>query len=181
MFQRLLGRDRRANQAIVEALYATIVASARQPEFYSTWGVPDTPLGRFEMLSLHVGLFLRRLRGERGAAADIAQELVDAFFLEVDHSLRELGIGDVSVPKRMKRLARMFYGRVAAYGEALDQGDLPALAAALTRNIRPDATNWPQAAELAGYVSQAAEVLKTQPADRIVAGDLHFPAAGERL
>ena len=85
--------------------------------------MPDTPLGRYEMLALHMFLFLHRMRGEVGTAAAVAQEVTDTFFLDVDHSLRELGIGDVGVPKRVKKLARMFYGRAAAYGEALDAGD----------------------------------------------------------
>jgi cytochrome b pre-mRNA-processing protein 3 len=176
MFQRLLGRERRANQAIVDALYSTIVASARQPKFYSDWGVPDTPLGRFEMLSLHVFLFLRRARGETGAIASIAQEITDVFFLEVDHSLRELGIGDVGVQKRVKKLARMFYGRAEAYGEALDGADATALAEALRRNVRPESAEWPQAKELATYVQAAAAALASQSAGDVSAGRLSYPA-----
>jgi len=176
MFQRLLGRERRANQAIVEALYAIIVASARQPKFYSDWNVPDTPLGRFEMMSLHVFLFLRRTRGETGATAAIAQEITDTFFLEVDHSLRELGIGDVGVPKRMKKLARMFYGRAEAYGGALDAEDDGALAEALRRNIRPESAVWPEAPRLAAYVQAAATDLAGQPSVEIEAGRLRYPA-----
>jgi cytochrome b pre-mRNA-processing protein 3 len=176
MFQRLLGRERRANQAIVDALYSTIVASARQPRFYSDWSVPDTPLGRFEMMSLHVFLILRRLRGQTGAAGQIAQEITDTFFLEVDHSLRELGIGDVGVPKRMKKLARMFYGRAEAYGGALDAMDNVALAEALRRNIRPESAEWPEAADLATYVQAAADDLAGQPSTDIDAGRLRYPA-----
>lgn len=176
MFQRLLGRERRANQAVVDALYSTIVASARQPRFYSDWSVPDTPLGRFEMMSLHVFLILRRLRGQTGAAGQIAQEITDTFFLEVDHSLRELGIGDVGVPKRMKKLARMFYGRAEAYGGALDAMDNVALAEALRRNIRPESAEWPEAAELAAYVQAAADDLAGQPSTDIDAGRLRYPA-----
>jgi len=175
MFQRLFGRERRANQAIVDALYSTIVASARQPRFYSDWGVPDTPLGRFEMLSLHFCLFLRRARGEPGQIAAIAQEITDTFFLEVDHSLRELGIGDVSVPKRMKKLARMFYGRAATYGEALDARDDMALTDALRRNVRPGGADWPEATQLAAYVRAAADSLAGQPSTEICAGRLTYP------
>ncbi|TIR44271.1 MAG: ubiquinol-cytochrome C chaperone, partial [Mesorhizobium sp.] len=125
------------------------LAAARQTVFYSDWNVPDTPLGRFEMLSLHMYLIQHRLRGEGGAAAEIAQVLIDEFFLDVDHSLRELGISDVGVPKRMKKLAKMFYGRTAAYDEALRDDDGAALAVALARNVRPDAGEWPEASLLA--------------------------------
>lgn len=176
MFQRLLGRERRANQAIVDALYGTIVASARQPKLYSDWSVPDTPLGRYEMLTLHMFLFLHRVRGEVGAVAALAQEVTDAFFLEVDHSLRELGIGDVGVPKRVKKLARMFYGRAAAYGEALDSGDPAALAEALRRNVWPDSEKWPQADDLARYTAAANASLAAQSSADIVAGKILFPS-----
>ncbi len=133
-------------------VYEVIVAAARQKRFYAQFQVPDTPLGRYEMLSLHIFLALHRMRGENRALADLAQEIADEFFKDVDHSLRELGIGDQGVPKRMKKLARMFYGRVGAYGEALDANDGDALAAALTRNIRPDLEFWPHAHHLAEYV-----------------------------
>ncbi|UVK37331.1 ubiquinol-cytochrome C chaperone family protein [Mesorhizobium sp. AR10] len=179
MFQRLFGRERHANRAITEALYAQIVAAARQTLFYSDWSVPDTPLGRFEMLSLHMFLFQHRLRGESGVAAEVAQVLIDEFFLDVEHSLRELGIGDVGVPKRMKKLAKMFYGRTAAYDDALERDDRDALAAALARNVRPDAGAWPQAALLAGYVVDADKRLAAQPTESIVSGTVLFPVPGQ--
>ncbi|WP_027167948.1 ubiquinol-cytochrome C chaperone family protein [Mesorhizobium sp. WSM3224] len=178
MFQRLFGRERNANRAITEALYAQIVAAARQTVFYSDWNVPDTPLGRFEMLSLHMYLIQHRLRGEQGVAAEVAQVLIDEFFLDVEHSLRELGISDVGVPKRMKKLAKMFYGRTAAYDDALKEYDRVALAAALARNVRPDDGPWPQAPLLAAYVCGASQKLVAQPTESIVAGTAVFPVAG---
>ncbi|BCG95065.1 ubiquinol-cytochrome C chaperone family protein [Mesorhizobium sp. 131-2-1] len=178
MFQRLFGRERQANRAITEALYAQIVAAARQTVIYSDWNVPDTPLGRFEMLSLHMFLFQHRLRGENGAATEVAQVLIDEFFLDVEHSLRELGISDVGVPKRMKKLAKMFYGRMAAYDDAVERDDRDALAAALARNILPEAAVWPQALLLAAYVADAARHLAAQPAESIASGTVTFPAAG---
>ncbi|RUW61799.1 ubiquinol-cytochrome C chaperone family protein [Mesorhizobium sp. M7A.F.Ca.US.008.03.1.1] len=179
MFQRFFGRERYANRAITEALYAQIVAAARQTVFYSHWNVPDTPLGRFEMLSLHMFLFQHRLRGESGAAQEVAQVLIDEFFLDVDHSLRELGIGDVGVPKRMKKLAKMFYGRTAAYDDALERNDREGLTAALARNVRPDAGAWPEASLLANYVTDARNHLAAQTSESIVSGTLTFPAAKE--
>lgn len=175
MFQRLFRRERNANRAITEALYASIVAAARQQKFYSAWNVPDTPLGRFEMLSLHMFLFQHRLRAETGAAREIAQNLIDNFFTDVDHSLRELGIGDLGVPKRMKKLARMYYGRTAAYDDALSRDDRQALAAALTRNIHPEAVSWGEAAPLADYVLGAAHALSLQDSGAIVGGEIDFP------
>lgn len=177
MFQRLFGRERHANRAITEALYAQIVAAARQTVFYSAWNVPDTPLGRFEMLSLHMFLFQHRLRGEGGAAPEVAQVLIDEFFMDVEHSLRELGIGDVGVPKRMRKLAKMFYGRTAAYDDALQRNDHDALAVALARNVRPDAGAWPQASQLALYAADASRQLAEQPTESIVSGTVSFPVA----
>lgn len=178
MITRLLGRSarsRRARRAVTDAVYGKIVAAARQPVPYSAWNVPDTPLGRFEMISLHVFLFLHRMRGEGGPAADLAQAVTDEFFLDVEHSLRELGIGDLGVPKRMKKLARMFYGRANAYGEAIDSGDRQALAAALKRNIVPDLEEWPAARHLSAYVFSAYEALKNASSESILQGELPFP------
>jgi cytochrome b pre-mRNA-processing protein 3 len=176
MFKRLFGGERHANRAIADALYGQIVAAARQPVFYSDWSVPDTPLGRFEMLSLHMFLFQHRLRGEAGTSREIAQVLTDDFFTDLDHSLRELGIGDAGVPKRMKKLARMFYGRTKAYADALEAGDRAALAAALARNVRPESSEWPEADALAAYVMEADSALAGQPSGTIHDGAIGFPA-----
>lgn len=177
MFQRLFGRQRQANRAIVEALYEQIVAAARQTFFYSDWNVPDTPLGRFEMLSLHMFLFQHRLHGETGVAAELAQTLIDEFFTDVDHSLRELGISDVGVPKRMKKLAKMYYGRTAAYADALERDDAGDLGSALTRNVRPDVADWPEADRMAAYVLRARDTLARQSSGAICLGELSYPAA----
>ena len=138
--------------------------------------MPDTPLGRFEMLSLHMFLFQHRMHAEAGASRELAQILIDDFFEDVDHSLRELGIGDMGIPKRMKKLARMYYGRTAAYDDALERGDREALVAALARNIRPDAEVWPEAARLADYVVGAVETLAAQDSEAIRSGSISFPA-----
>ncbi|MFC5386379.1 ubiquinol-cytochrome C chaperone family protein [Aquamicrobium segne] len=181
MFKRLFGAKRQTNRQATDALYGEIVAAARQPWFYLQWKVPDTPLGRFEMLSLHMFLLQYRLHGQAGPAKDMAQVLIDEFFLDVDHSLRELGISDVGVPKRMKRLAKMYYGRTAAYADALERQDDQALVAALKRNICPDEggdEDWRESALLAAYVKQVVHDLSAQTLDSICAGVLHFPRAG---
>ncbi|TAN01954.1 MAG: ubiquinol-cytochrome C chaperone [Rhizobiaceae bacterium] len=183
MLGRWFGSARQSSRAITDALYGEIVAAARQPLFYSHWNVPDTPIGRFEMLSLHMFLFLHRLRGETGAAHEAAQELTDSFFRDVDHSLRELGVSDQGVPRRMKKLARMFYGRAMAYGTALDQRDQAALGEALARNVLPDRRPEPApeqgkdegTAALAAYVFDAWDNLVEQPVAALLSGRLHFP------
>jgi cytochrome b pre-mRNA-processing protein 3 len=175
MLRRWFGHGRQSSRAITDALYSEIVAAARQPLFYSHWNVPDTPIGRFEMLSLHMFLFLHRLRGETGTAQEAAQELTDGFFRDVDHSLRELGVSDQGVPRRMKKLARMFYGRAVAYGAALDQRDEAAFREALTRNVLPEQVQGEGAAPLAGYMFRAWDELAEQPVSAILSGQLHFP------
>jgi cytochrome b pre-mRNA-processing protein 3 len=174
MFKRLLGLSPSPNQAVVDALYEQIVAAARQPRFYARWGVPDTPLGRFEMLSIHMIVFLHRARGGGAALEAVAQELVDGFFTDMDHSLRELGIGDLGVPKRMKKLARMFYGRAQSYAEALEAGDRSALATALARNVAPEDPEWAGGEPLAEYVSGAYRALCGQADAAILSGRLDF-------
>jgi cytochrome b pre-mRNA-processing protein 3 len=178
MFDRLFRARRKDNAQIVASLYDKVVAAARQPRFYAEWGVPDTPLGRYEMMALHMFLFLHRARGAAGLA-DIAQELTDEFFKDVDHSLRELGIGDVGVPKRMKKLARMFYGRAESYGDAIDRGDRAALMDALSRNILPGVETWKDAEAMAGYVAASAAALRNQTDESLVAGQVVYLSAGE--
>jgi cytochrome b pre-mRNA-processing protein 3 len=154
------------------------VAAARQPYFYSDLEVPDSPLGRYEMLSLHVYLFVRRIKGRSPALKAIGQEVTDEFFRDVDHSLRELGIGDSGVPKRMKKLVRMFYGRIESYDKALESNDQPALVAALARNVRPDSDNWSGAATLAHYVERVVRSLENQPDEVLASGKVIFPDPG---
>lgn len=179
MFKSILNFGKRPDDHVVDALYDAIVAAARQPFFYAQWDVPDSPLGRFEMLSLHMFLFLERARGTSPALGDVAQELTDEFFKDVEHSLRELGIGDMGVPKRMKKLARMFYGRAETYREALAAEDDAALAAALSRNVRPDAADWPHAQELARYARRALAHLAGQDESAMLAGRIDFALADQ--
>jgi cytochrome b pre-mRNA-processing protein 3 len=177
MFKRLFGREN--SDTLVDGFYGQIVAAARQPALYAEWNVPDTPLGRYEMIALHLFLFLHRVRGQKGPVAALAQDLTDRLFGELDHSIRELGVGDLGVPKRMKKLVRMFYGRAASYGEALDQRDRKALTVALARNVRPDVSEWPEAAALAAYVEAAHARLAQQDLVGFLAGAIVFPVASE--
>ena len=174
MILRLFRRKSKANETVVLRVYETIVAAARQKRFYAQFQVPDTPLGRYEMLSVHIFLTLHRMKGENSPLMPLAQDIADEFFKDVDHSLRELGIGDQGVPKRMKKLARMFYGRVSSYGAALDTNDKNALAAALTRNIRPDLELWPQSHYLSEYVLACRDLLEKTEDQALAVGDISF-------
>lgn len=172
----MLGRFLRSlkshENSVPEKIYKEIVASARQPMLFSDVGVPDTPLGRFESISAHMVLYLRRAKAAGLEAEETAQAVTEEFFQDVDYALRELGIGDTSVPKRMKKLAKMFYGRAVSYTDALDNGDVSALAAALTRNIMPENDNWPGAQMMAEYMLEKGDAL-TGLSDEMLWSD-HF-------
>lgn len=166
---------RNPRRSLVEALFDRIATAARRPELYEDAGVPDTLEGRFESLALHTILVLRRLRQLPPPAPDIAQELVDQFFANLDASLREMGVGDVTVPKRMKKLGQAFYGRAAAYDAALDARDAAALGTALSRNVLGAAA---PAEALAAYVLTCDEALSRQDLDTLFARGPDCPAPG---
>lgn len=172
----LAGLFRRAERRrrTIRALHRRIGEAARQPGLYTALGVPDTVEGRFEALSLHVILVLRRLGQLPPPAADVAQDLVDSVFMQLDASLRELGIGDMGVPKRIKKLGASFYARAGAYGAALDAGDRTALAEALARNAL-DGAGQEAAVPLAAYVEAAASALSSQDLDGLLAEGPDFP------
>lgn len=170
---RFFGLGFKSDPLIVDALYEAIVAAARQPVFYTDFGVADTPLGRFEVLSVHMALVLRASRNAEQRVKDTVQILNEEFFKDVDHSLRELGIGDAGVPKRMKKLISMFYGRVDAYVSAIDAEDQQALAIALERNIAPQ-QQLKDSAGFAAYVMKGASLVEKQMPNAFVKGQLSF-------
>ena len=125
-----------APEPSVERVYGDIVTAARLPALYAVMGVPDTVMGRFDALALHVAIVLRRLAKLPVPADSLAQEIVDHFFADIDAALREIGIGDVSVPKKVKKLGQAFYGRAQAYDLALsDDANAHMLEEALSRNV----------------------------------------------
>ena len=163
------------------ALYGQLVAQARQPAFYTVCAVPDTVQGRFEMIALHAFLVMRRLK-TGDAPGQLAQDLFDLMFADMDRNLRELGTGDLAVGKRIKKLAKSFYGRIAAYEDGLAADRLEA---ALARNVYEDVPRQAEpsaaaVAALAAYLRQADGLLATQPVAELAAGRVHFaplPAA----
>jgi cytochrome b pre-mRNA-processing protein 3 len=140
----------------IEAIYGMIVALAREPLFYRAMGVPDTVNGRFDMVLLHLWMVLRRLRPLEGGAEQ-CQALFDHFCGDMDANLRELGVGDLTVPKRMQKFGEAFYGRAAAYDLALEAGAEP-LAQALCKNIL-DGRGIEHARQLAAYANAAIAAL----------------------
>ena len=162
-------------------LYDQIVQQARQPAFYVKAEVPDTVDGRFEMVSLHAFLVMRRLKKEGDKGQSLSQSLFDRMFADMDHSIRELGVGDLSVGKRIKQMAQVFYGRVVAYEEALDAGDLEQLKEALARNHYGTLENAPADEVLtliARYVVENDEHIGEQAFVELSAGKVHFSDFG---
>lgn len=165
-----------------DTVYRAIVAQARQPDLYRRLGVPDTVEGRLEMIFLHSVLVFHRARREDESGNELAQKVFDVFVADMDRSLREMGIGDLGVPKRMKRIGQSFYGRADAYGGPISTADRQGLAAALQRNLFPEADEDPAAfVRLAGYVLAAADALGEQTFERISAGEIAFPEPADVL
>src|ERR1700727_198311 len=154
-------RARRASRALIEQILGEIVAAARRPALYEALGAPDRIDGRFELLTPHAGLVLRRLAALGGVADGIAQDLVDSLFAHFDDTLREMGFSDIGVAKRLKTMGSAFYGRNAAYAAALDDGSPADLARALARTVYGAAAGEaePKAEALARYVASLAAAL----------------------
>jgi cytochrome b pre-mRNA-processing protein 3 len=166
----------------IASLYGTIVAQARAEPFYQDYGVPDTVNGRFEMVVLHMVLLLQRMKAGPGLAS-AGQAVFDLFCHDMDANLREMGVGDLSVPRKMRRIGEAFYGRQAAYEAALAEagsGTVEPLVAALARNVfeveEGDAAG---AGHLAAYVQGVARALAAQPDEAIARCEIHFPDPGK--
>lgn len=174
-----LAPDRDRSRHVVHQLYAALVAQARSEAFYGPLGVPDTPEGRFEMIGLHTALLLRRLRAEGIQGRALGQELFDLMFADLDVNLRELGVGDLSVGRYVKRLAQNFLARIAALDAGLSGPDLDSVVAMLRSNVYyggpPPAPS--QVETLARYVAELDASLAAQPAGAVLEGRVCFVAA----
>lgn len=174
LFRRSQPRD------TISTLYGMIVAQARLPVFYRDYAVADTVNGRFDLIVLHLALVLDRLAQEP-ALQSIGQGIFDRFCRDMDDNLREMGIGDLKVPKEMRRMGEAFYGRSQAYLAAIPAALAPdrdsrALIEALTRNIYGAAPSaYDAAPRLAAYMLEAVGDLKAQDAASLAAGALRFP------
>jgi cytochrome b pre-mRNA-processing protein 3 len=160
------------SRGTIEAIYGMIVAQAREPAFYADLGAPDTVDGRFDMVVLHLWMVLRHLRTTDGGEA-LSQSLFDRFCEDMDGNLREMGVGDLTVPKRMQAFGEAFYGRTAAYDLALDGGE-DDLAQSIGRNVlngtRPDSARL-----LARYALAVMAALAPADGALLAAGAWRFP------
>jgi cytochrome b pre-mRNA-processing protein 3 len=168
----LFRRNRFRPQAF--ATYASIVEHARAPDFFLRLDVPDTLDGRFEMIALHMFLVLNRLKAEHDETAEFAQTLFDAMFADLDRGLREMGATDMGVGKRVKEMAKGFYGRIAAYEKGLE-GDDETLSEALKRNLYGTVQPRPEAiATLGRYMRAQARALARQPVEAFFDDHIKF-------
>ncbi len=180
----IFGLFRRSrNKAVIGRLHGDIMAAVRQPVLYAQWGVADTFEGRFEVLSLMATLVVRRLAQLPAPAADLSQDLTDRIFTEVDSAMREMGVGDLTVPKRIKKLAAGFLGRRQAYDAALNGRDAVALAQAISRNVYglEPTEGAERAAPLARYALGVDLALQGASLDQFINGPLAFPPADAAL
>ncbi|MEL0105842.1 MAG: ubiquinol-cytochrome C chaperone family protein [Rhodospirillales bacterium] len=154
-------------------LYEQIVLHARSPGFYLKLGVPDTVDGRFDMIVLHTFLVLHRLKSDPQQTAKLSQRLFDLLFADMDQNLREMGVGDLSVGKKIKKMTAAFQGRLVAYEKALESKS--ELKQALDRNLyRHQETNDEHLDFMADYVLRQAKALSRQTTAALMHGHVEF-------
>jgi cytochrome b pre-mRNA-processing protein 3 len=168
----IVNRLFKAREKREKRLYEAIVAAARHVRFYEDMAVADTIDGRFDMIVLHLFLVLNRLKGE--GVEEIRQRLTDEFFADMDRSLRELGVSDVAVGKKVRRIAESYYGRVMAYDRALAVGP-SALEEAISRNVYPEGASGESTRAMTGYFIEAVNRLASTPVKQILLGEVRFP------
>jgi cytochrome b pre-mRNA-processing protein 3 len=161
------------------ALYCEAVAVARTPWFYRELGVPDTLDGRFDLIALHAFLLVHRLQNAPDPGPTLAQGIFDAMFSDMDNNLREIGVSDLSVGRRMRAMWEAFHGRAQAYAAAIEAADRPGLEASLVRNVwRGSAPDGASAAMAEVVLAQAAH-LQQQKLAAFAAGSAQFMPVGQ--
>lgn len=172
-------RRSRSNARVIDRLHGEIMAGVRQASLYTDYGIADSFEGRFEVLAVLASAVVRRLQACASPGPDLAQDLTDALFRSFDIALREMGVGDLGIRKRIKALAEAYLGRARAYGEALAEPGDGAIVAALARNVFgvSSAAKAPQAAQLARYLRAVEVQLSAAPLAVFEDGPLVFPAA----
>jgi cytochrome b pre-mRNA-processing protein 3 len=170
----LFSSQKRRGREAAARLYAACVEAARAPALYREYGVPDTLQGRFEMVALHLFPLLHRLMHQPGDDPELARLVSESFVTDMDAAFREMGVGDVTVPKRMKTLYASFAGRISGYTKALGERD-SALAGAIARNVFPDDPQDARALSLAARVQAALAALRDAPLAELRQGNAVFP------
>jgi len=172
MLERLFGKS--PVQCSADALYFTAVEQARQSDFFTDMGVPDTVDGRFDMIALHVFLILRRLKQGDEISQTMAQALFDTMFTDMDRGLREMGAGDLGVGRRVKVMAKAFYGRVAAYDQGLLSQDSKLNDAVLRNVFRNVEDERAHAVLIASYIRKQVQTLEQHTLKVLLEGNVQF-------
>jgi cytochrome b pre-mRNA-processing protein 3 len=169
--------NRNRNKPLIDKLHGEIMAGVLNPALYLTCGVPDTFEGRFEMLVFHGALTTRRMEALAAPGPDLAQDVTDAIFRYLDVMLREMGVGDTTVPKKMKKHAESYAGRAFSYRTALDAKDEDALRLALARNVYGDEAqaSSAHAKRLASYAMAVVSTLGQYELDHFLSGQIGYP------
>ncbi len=163
------------------ALYTSSVQAARDPLYFERLAVPDTLDGRFDLVGLFAALLIRRLCSLPAPGAALAQAMFDAMFADMDFSLREIGVGEMSVGRKVRAMWEAFHGRAMAYEAPLSAGDEAALAAALGRNVWRGASPAGCAERLAGVALAQDQALARQDIAALSGGRVRFLSADEAL
>ena len=166
--------SRSADTSKATDLYGAVVAQARNPAFYAECGIEDTPEGRYELIVLHIALVLERLSAAGDEGKALSRGLVEAFVQDMDDSLREMGVGDLSVPTKVKQAAGGLYDRTAEYGAALRDTGADVLRGRLDENL-PGVKSAGRGEALAQYVRTAARQLAGWETRRLISGHVEFP------
>ena len=166
-------------EPVARRLYFALVEQSRTPAFYTDFGVPDTVDGRFEMLAMHAYLIMRRLKGEGEQADGLAQSVFDLMAGDLDRSLRDIGVSDLRVGKKVKELVSLFYGRVHAYDKGLSEGGdslREALAGNLysTVEVTDEVLDW-----MVAYIQRQEKTLATQSLGTLLEGKASFVSLQE--
>lgn len=167
--------SRTADDRKATDLYGAVVAAARRPHFFATCGIPDTPEGRYEVLVLHLWLLVERLKAAGASGEGLARLVMEAFVVDMDDNMREMGVGDLTVPKKVKRAAAAFYERANAYRAGIGSGHGEALQEALVRFIPDLAAHPTGSAAVAGYVRAASSQMASQADRDVLSGSIAFP------
>jgi cytochrome b pre-mRNA-processing protein 3 len=169
-------QKKRDNRRTARILYGSIVTQSRQETFYAACRVPDTPEGRFEMLALHLVLLLHRLGRARENTRQLQEAVTAAFAVDMDDNMREMTVGDLAVPRHVKRAVAVLHDRYALYGDALAVPRNDKLIDAIKARLGAlDGAEGLDAAAICAYLRRAVQGLDGQPDGNLLAGRLAWP------
>lgn len=174
-------RSKKRQEDTAAKLYVACVDQARSPAFFLDMGVPDTVDGRFDLIILHTMLLIRRLRLNGAEAAAVSQSVLNLMFADMDRNLREMGVGDLSVGKQVKKMAKAFYGRSETWEKSLDDDDSSLAGAFKDTIFRAGEADPNRLRLLAAYTRETDEILRGQDLADLLSGLIDFTGVGTKL